>query len=137
MCRGPLNQAKERFALRKARPCRESVMDDVEAALTKEIATLNAVTSQLAAKVRVGGQGGGRAEGGRRGRGGQGGAGAALGGARAGQGRGGPGGGGGAVVYRNSLTYPPHLPGTLTLTCTHVPCPYAGQVCRQGDWQPG
>lgn len=44
-------QAKERFALRRARPCRESVQDDVEAALAREIAHLNAVTSQLSDKV--------------------------------------------------------------------------------------
>ncbi len=49
--RGPLAQAKERFALRRQRPCRETVQDDVEAALTREIAHLNAVTSQLHDKV--------------------------------------------------------------------------------------
>lgn len=49
--RGPLLQAKERFTLRKARPARETVNDDVEAALTREIAHLNAVTSQLSDKV--------------------------------------------------------------------------------------
>jgi hypothetical protein len=40
-----------RYALRRARPCRESVQDDVEAALSREIAHLNAVTSQLSDKV--------------------------------------------------------------------------------------
>ncbi|KAJ9525818.1 hypothetical protein QJQ45_009311 [Haematococcus lacustris] len=49
--RGPLSQAKERFALRKARPDRETVQDDVEAALRNEIAHLNAATSQLSNKV--------------------------------------------------------------------------------------
>ncbi|KAJ9526461.1 hypothetical protein QJQ45_009945 [Haematococcus lacustris] len=49
--RGPLLQAKERFALRKARPDRETVQDDVEAALRNEIAHLNAATSQLSNKV--------------------------------------------------------------------------------------
>lgn len=49
--RGPLAQAKERFAMRRARPCRETVTDDVEAALTREIAHLNAVTNQLHDKV--------------------------------------------------------------------------------------
>jgi hypothetical protein len=44
-------QAKERFAARKARPERELVADDVEAALAREIAHLNAVTSQLSHKV--------------------------------------------------------------------------------------
>jgi hypothetical protein len=52
--RGPLQQAKERFQARKARPDREMVQDDVEAALTQEIAHLNAVTSQLSQKVRAG-----------------------------------------------------------------------------------
>ncbi|GAX74150.1 hypothetical protein CEUSTIGMA_g1599.t1 [Chlamydomonas eustigma] len=49
--RGPLMQAKERFAARKARPERELVADDVEAALAREIAHLNAVTSQLSHKL--------------------------------------------------------------------------------------
>mmetsp|Transcript_14636 Transcript_14636/g.31883 ORF Transcript_14636/g.31883 Transcript_14636/m.31883 type:complete len:512 (+) Transcript_14636:54-1589(+) len=49
--RGPLQQAKDRLMTRSARPCREFVQDDVEAALAKEIAHLNAVTSQLSNKV--------------------------------------------------------------------------------------
>lgn len=49
--RGPLQQAKERYALRRARPCRETVQDEVEAALAKEIAHLNSVTKQLADKM--------------------------------------------------------------------------------------
>lgn len=49
--RGPLLQAKERFQARKARPDRELVQDDVEAALATEIAHLHAVTSQLNQKL--------------------------------------------------------------------------------------
>lgn len=49
--RGPLAQAKERFNARKARPDREMVQDEVEQALAREIAHLNAVTQQLANKV--------------------------------------------------------------------------------------
>lgn len=49
--RGPLAQAKERFQARKARPDREQVQDDVEAALATEIAHLNAVTTQLSSKL--------------------------------------------------------------------------------------
>ena len=49
--RGPLQQAKERFSARKARPDRELVADEVETALSREIAHLNAVTSQLSQKL--------------------------------------------------------------------------------------
>ncbi len=49
--RGPLLQAKERFAARKARPERELVQDEVEAALAKEIMHLNSVTAQLSFKL--------------------------------------------------------------------------------------
>ena len=45
--RGPLQQAKERFAMRKARPDREMVEDDVQRALAREIAHLHAVTAQV------------------------------------------------------------------------------------------
>ncbi|KAG2451831.1 hypothetical protein HYH02_003607 [Chlamydomonas schloesseri] len=49
--RGPLAQARERLAVRKARPCRETVNDEVETALAKEVAHLAAVTQQLSDKV--------------------------------------------------------------------------------------
>lgn len=55
--RGPLAQARERLAVRKARPCRENVNDEVEAALAKEVAHLAAVTQQLSVKVRGSRQG--------------------------------------------------------------------------------
>lgn len=51
--RGPLQQAKERLQARRARPDREQVSDEVETALTVEIAHLNGITQQLATKVRV------------------------------------------------------------------------------------
>lgn len=51
--RGPLQQAKDRFNARKARPVREHVQDDVEAALANEIANLNAITQQLSIKVNL------------------------------------------------------------------------------------
>lgn len=45
-------QAKERLAVRKARPSRENIADEVEAALAREVAHLAGVTAQLADKVR-------------------------------------------------------------------------------------
>eukprot|EP00798_Chlamydomonas_sp_ICE-L_P014920 gene14920-20973_t len=51
--RGPLQQAKERLAARKARPEREHVLDSVESALANEIANLNTITKQLHVKVQA------------------------------------------------------------------------------------
>ncbi|KAF5829855.1 Tektin family-domain-containing protein [Dunaliella salina] len=51
--RGPLMQSKERYEMRKARPDRESVQDDVERALAREIAHLHAVTAQINQKANA------------------------------------------------------------------------------------
>ncbi|KAG2492894.1 hypothetical protein HYH03_008808 [Edaphochlamys debaryana] len=51
--RGPLAQARERLAVRRARPCRETVNDEVEAALAREVANLSAMTQQLSDKVNA------------------------------------------------------------------------------------
>ncbi|GFR49244.1 hypothetical protein Agub_g11258 [Astrephomene gubernaculifera] len=51
--RGPLAQARERLAVRKARPCRETVNDEVEAALAREVAHLASITQQLSEKVNA------------------------------------------------------------------------------------
>ncbi|KXZ52634.1 hypothetical protein GPECTOR_9g679 [Gonium pectorale] len=49
--RGPLAQARERLAVRRARPCREAVNDEVEAALAREVAHLASITQQLSDKI--------------------------------------------------------------------------------------
>ncbi|GLC70283.1 hypothetical protein PLESTF_000955000, partial [Pleodorina starrii] len=49
--RGPLAQARERLAVRRARPSRETVNDEVEAALAREVAHLASITQQLSDKI--------------------------------------------------------------------------------------
>mmetsp|Transcript_28996 Transcript_28996/g.53289 ORF Transcript_28996/g.53289 Transcript_28996/m.53289 type:complete len:519 (-) Transcript_28996:325-1881(-) len=49
--KGPLAQAKERLSVRKVRPTRENVSDEVESALAKEVAHLAIVTASLRQKV--------------------------------------------------------------------------------------
>lgn len=49
--RGPLAQARERLAVRRARPSRETVNDEVEAALAREVAHLASICQQLSDKV--------------------------------------------------------------------------------------
>lgn len=56
MCRYPLQQLEERLALRSGRPATEAVEDEVQAALAAEAAQLNAVSTQLNARLGAAGQ---------------------------------------------------------------------------------
>lgn len=54
--RHPLHQLEARLALRSSRPTAEAVEDEVQAAMAAEAAQLNAVSTQLHARVDAAGQ---------------------------------------------------------------------------------